>query len=53
MLKKNVDLMHERAVAICEEKKRLLAQGDEAFKDKVGEGKDLMSILRESPASSA
>ncbi|KAL1947082.1 hypothetical protein VTO73DRAFT_14043 [Trametes versicolor] len=44
-LKKNVDLMHERAVAICEEKKRLLAQGDEAFKDKVGEGKDLMSIL--------
>lgn len=50
-LRKNVDLMHERAVSICKEKKRLLAQGDEAFKDKVGEGKDLMSILRKPPAS--
>ncbi|KAH9857416.1 cytochrome P450 [Lenzites betulinus] len=40
-----VDVMHERSVAIYEEKKRLLEHGDEAFKDKVGEGRDLMSIL--------
>ncbi|EIW61094.1 cytochrome P450 [Trametes versicolor FP-101664 SS1] len=40
-----VDTMHERAVGIYQEKKRMLEQGDEALKDKVGEGKDLMSIL--------
>lgn len=44
-----VDTMHERAVEIYQEKKRMLEQGDEALKDKVGEGKDLMSILRTPP----
>ncbi|KAI0628909.1 cytochrome P450 [Trametes polyzona] len=44
-LKMIVDTMHERAVAIYEEKKRMLESGDEALKQKVGEGKDLMSIL--------
>ncbi|KAI0628905.1 cytochrome P450 [Trametes polyzona] len=44
--KRVVDIMHERAVAICQEKKQLLASsGDDAFADKVGNGKDLMSIL--------
>ncbi|KAI0823770.1 cytochrome P450 [Trametes gibbosa] len=40
-----VDVIHQRSVAIYEEKKRLLEQGDEALKDKIGEGRDLMSIL--------
>lgn len=40
-----VGTMHEKAVAIYEEKKRTITQGDEALKSKVGEGKDLMSIL--------
>ncbi|KAI0628892.1 cytochrome P450 [Trametes polyzona] len=44
-LKTVIDTLHERAVAICEEKKRILIQGDEAFKNQVGEGKDIMSIL--------
>ncbi|KAH9857411.1 cytochrome P450 [Lenzites betulinus] len=44
-LREAIEIMHERSVAICEEKKALLLQGDDAFKDKVGEGKDLMSIL--------
>ncbi len=44
-----VDTMHERSVEIYQEKKRMLEQGDEALKDKVGEGKDLMSILRKPP----
>ncbi|KAI0669354.1 cytochrome P450 [Trametes maxima] len=40
-----VNVMHERAVAIYEEKKQALERGDESLKDKVGEGRDLMSIL--------
>ncbi|KAI0648564.1 cytochrome P450 [Trametes meyenii] len=40
-----VNVLHERAVAIYEEKRRALERGDESLKDKVGEGKDLMSIL--------
>lgn len=45
------DLVHEKAVGIYQEKKRMIEQGDEALKHKVGEGKDLMSILRESSTS--
>ncbi|KAI0628906.1 cytochrome P450 [Trametes polyzona] len=45
-LKRVIDTVHERAVAICEEKKRLLLLGDDsAFEGKVGGGKDLMSVL--------
>lgn len=44
------DLVHEKAVGIYQEKKRMIEQGDEALKHKVGEGKDLMSILRKSLA---
>lgn len=40
------DLVHKKAVGIYQEKKRMIEQGDEALKHKVGEGKDLMSILR-------
>ena len=41
------DTLHARSMAIFEEKKALLAKGDEALKQSVGEGRDVMSILRE------
>nr|BED42974.1 cytochrome P450 monooxygenase [Trametes versicolor] len=44
-LRRIVGTMHEKAVEIYEEKKRTIEQGDEASKNRVGEGKDLMSIL--------
>ncbi|KAI0355254.1 cytochrome P450 [Trametes cingulata] len=40
-----VDVLHRHAVAIYEEKKRALEEGDEVLSQKIGEGKDLMSIL--------
>ncbi|KAI0631285.1 cytochrome P450 [Trametes polyzona] len=40
-----VDTMHTRSVEIFEAKKRALLAGDEALKQQVGEGRDLMSIL--------
>ncbi|KAI0355248.1 cytochrome P450 [Trametes cingulata] len=40
-----VDRLHERAVAIYEERKKALEQGEESLSHKMGEGKDLMSIL--------
>ncbi|KAI0365141.1 cytochrome P450 [Pilatotrama ljubarskyi] len=40
-----IDLLHQHSVAIYEEKKRVLEHGDEALSEKVGEGRDLMSIL--------
>ena len=46
-LKSVVDTMHRRATEIYHEKKTLLDKGDEALLLQVGEGKDLMSILRE------
>lgn len=46
-LKGVVDTMHRRATEIYDEKKTLLQRGDEALLLQVGEGKDLMSILRE------
>ncbi|OJT06838.1 Cytochrome P450 3A9 [Trametes pubescens] len=39
------DIVHAKSVEIYQEKKRMIEQGDEALKHKVGEGKDLMSIL--------
>ena len=42
-----VDTMHRRATEIYREKKARLDKGDETFLQQVGEGKDLMSILRE------
>ncbi|KAI0763492.1 cytochrome P450 [Trametes elegans] len=41
----DVDVLHRRSVEILTEKRRALAAGDEALKQQVGEGKDLMSIL--------
>lgn len=43
-----VDTLRTRSAAIFAEKKRALLAGDEALKEQVGEGKDLMSILRAS-----
>ena len=42
------DAMHARSVRIINEKRAALAGGDEALKQQVGEGKDIMSVLRES-----
>ncbi|KAI0761511.1 cytochrome P450 [Trametes elegans] len=44
-LKSIVDKLHERAVFIYKEKKDAIERGDEAISHKVGEGRDLMSIL--------
>ena len=40
------DTMARRSREIVAEKKALLQQGDEALAHEVGEGKDIMSILR-------
>lgn len=40
-----VNTLRTRSAAIFAEKKRALLAGDEALKEQVGEGKDLMSIL--------
>ncbi|OSD05201.1 cytochrome P450 [Trametes coccinea BRFM310] len=39
------DILRKRSTEIYEEKKAALLRGDEALKQQVGEGKDLMSIL--------
>ncbi|KAH9921182.1 cytochrome P450 [Epithele typhae] len=39
------DVMHARSVEIFKEKGAALSRGDEALKQQVGEGKDVMSIL--------
>lgn len=39
--------MHERSVQIFNDKKAALASGDETIKHQIGEGRDVMSILRE------
>ena len=46
-----VDAMDTTSKAILAKKKELLAQGDAAFEQQVGEGKDIMSVLRTSPVS--
>ncbi|KAI0355250.1 cytochrome P450 [Trametes cingulata] len=48
-----VDILHQHAVAIYEEKKRALEEGDEALSQKIGEGKDLMSILMKANMSAS
>ena len=40
-----MDTMHRTSVEVFESKKRALAAGDQALKEQVGEGKDLMSVL--------
>ncbi|OJT02020.1 Docosahexaenoic acid omega-hydroxylase CYP4F3 [Trametes pubescens] len=48
------DALSERSHRIVNEKKRALQQGDEALKQQVGEGKDIMSVLlRENMKASA
>ncbi len=47
-LKDISDIMYERSVLIYNEKKAALEKGDDALKHQVGEGRDIMSILRES-----
>lgn len=42
-----VNYMHEISVEIYHEKKRALEEGDEAVVRQIGQGKDLLSILRE------
>ena len=41
----NVRMMRTRSREIYEQKKLALAQGDEAVKLQIGEGKDIMSVL--------
>ena len=41
----NIDIMDQTSREIYAEKKQALADGDEALKTKIGEGKDIMSIL--------
>lgn len=47
------DVMHERSVLIYNEKKAALEKGDESLKHQIGEGRDIMSILREYLSASA
>ncbi|KAF9526760.1 cytochrome P450 [Crepidotus variabilis] len=39
------DLMHDTSAKVYQSKKKALAEGDEALKDQIAEGKDLISIL--------
>ena len=48
-LKEISDAMHARSVLIYNEKKAALEKGDDALKHQIGEGRDIMSILREYP----
>lgn len=51
-VKDSVQLAWKTSTDIYNEKCRALLAGDEALKQQVGEGKDIMSILRECPAKS-
>ena len=46
-MKHIVDTMYDRSKEIYEEKKALIESGDDAVLHQVGEGRDVMSILRE------
>lgn len=46
-LREVADDLHNRSVLIFNEKKAALEGGDEALKQQIGEGRDVMSILRE------
>lgn len=39
------DLFHKTSLEILEDKRRALAEGDEAVERQIGQGKDIMSIL--------
>lgn len=41
------DALHTTSLEIYHEKKAALGKGDEAIKQQVGEGKDIISVLRE------
>lgn len=45
------DTLEEASKKILAQKKALLAQGDAALEPQVGEGKDIMSVLRTYPRS--
>ena len=45
-VRKISDTLHERSVAIYQERHRALELGEEALSLKLGKGHDLMSILR-------
>lgn len=44
-LKNVVDTMHRTSVEVFESKKKALAMGDQALKEQMEGGKDLMSVL--------
>ncbi len=46
-LKDIVDVMETRSKEILKDKRAALQAGDEAVKQQIGEGKDIISILRE------
>ena len=48
-IKAIIDTIHKRSLEIYRSKQRALELGDEAVVKQVGEGKDIMSILSESP----
>jgi len=47
-LRDHVDVLHQTSVEIIESKRAALAAGDEALREQVGQGKDILSILRKS-----
>ena len=51
-LKRIADTMHGRSVDIFNARKAALESGDDAVKLQIGEGRDIMSILGESPRPS-
>lgn len=47
-MKNIADVMHKRSVEIYRERKAAAARGDNSMLDRVGAGKDIMSIMCES-----
>lgn len=47
-IKSIVDVLHNTSVEILNIKKKALKEGDKAMTSQIGQGKDLMSILRKS-----
>ena len=50
-MKNFIDRMHEESKRIYRAKLDALARGDEAVEKQVGEGRDVMSILSETPSA--
>lgn len=44
-LVKQMEIIHETSVEVIETKKKALAEGDEALKRQIAQGRDIMSIL--------